>query len=124
MLTSSIPVLRSGDYATARTFWTLTMGFSLGEEGGEPPRFGIFHRDGATVFVDAWQGPDPEPSPGWRAYFHCDDVDALADDLRARGVAVEGPRDAVYGMREIVIADPDGNRLCFGQDIAPGPGRA
>ena len=116
-LTSAIPVLRVGDYAAAHAFWTGPMGFDCREEGGDPPQFGIFSKDRAMVFVDAWQGPDPEPSPGWRAYFHCDDVDALARRLSDLGVAVDGPRDTVYGMREIEVRDPAGNILCFGQDI-------
>ncbi|MDJ0827018.1 MAG: VOC family protein [Rhodobacter sp.] len=116
-LTSSIPVLRVGDYPVARAFWTEVMGFAVAEEGGDPARFGIFKRGKATVFVDAWHGPEAEPSPAWRAYFHTDAVDALADELRGRGAAVEGPRDAVYGMREITLRDPEGNLLCFGQDI-------
>ncbi len=116
-LTSSIPVLRSGDYATSRSFYTLTLGFSLSEEGGTPPRFGIFKRGAATLFIDAWQGADPEPSPAWRAYFHTGDVDALAKEFTTKGVDLEGPRDTVYGMREIAIRDPDGNLLCFGQDL-------
>ena len=114
-LTSSTPVLRVANYPRARTFWTETLGFTVGEESGDPARFGIFHRDKATVFVDAWHGADADPSPGWRAYFHVDDVDALAAAIDWPGV--EGLVDAVYGMREIVVTDPDGNRLCFGQDI-------
>ena len=70
------------------------------------------------MFVDAWHGPEPQAAPLWRAYFHCDDVDALAAELAARGHPVEGPRDAVYGMREVTLRDPDGNLLCFGQEIA------
>ena len=115
MISSSIPVLRAADYPRARAFWTETLGFTVGEEGGDPARFGIFHKEKATVFVDAWQGADAEPSPGWRAYFHVDDVDAFAASLD--WPHTEGPEDKVYGMRELVIIDPDGNRLCFGQDV-------
>ncbi len=114
-LTSSIPVLRAADYLRARAFWTDALGFTVGEEGGDPARFGIFHRGEATVFVDAWHGADTDPSPAWRAYFHSDDVDALAAELAGK-TAMEGPTNAVYGMREIVVTDPDGNRLCFGMD--------
>ena len=115
MITSSIPVLRVADYPRAKAFWTQTLGFRVAEEGGDPARFGIFKRDAATVFVDAWHGADAEPSPSWRAYFHLGDVDAFAADLNWPDV--EGPEDKVYGMREVVVLDPDGNRLCFGQDL-------
>lgn len=114
-LNSSIPVLRVADYPRAKAFWTEILGFSLAEEGGDPARFGIFKREAATVFVDAWHGADDVPSPGWRAYFHVDDVDAFSKTLRWS--SLEGPEDKPYGMREIQVIDPDGNRLCFGQDI-------
>ena len=113
-LTSAIPVLRVSDYPRARAFWTETLGFAVAEEGGDPARFGIFRRDGQTVFVDAWHGADIPPSPGWRAYFHVDDIDAFAEALDWSDT--EGPTDTVYGMREVVVIDPDGNRLCFGMD--------
>ena len=116
MLRSAIPVLRAADYPRARAFWTGVLGFEIGEEGGDPPRFGIFHKEGATVYVDAWHGADEAPSPAWRAYFHVEDVDALAEALDWE--AVEGPETKVYGMRELVVTDPDGNRLCFGQDMS------
>ena len=113
-LTSAIPVLRVSDYPRARAFWTDTLDFAIIEEGGDPPRFGIFRKDTATVFVDAWHGADAAPSPGWRAYFHVDDVDGFAESLD--WPTTEGPTDTPYGMRELVVIDPDGTRLCFGQD--------
>ena len=116
-LTSSIPVLRVADYPQARAFWTEVLGFALGEEGGTPPRFGIFHNEGATVFVDGWHGADKVQQAGWRAYFHCSDVDAFAAAVAAAGYPVEGPRNAVYGMREVTLRDPAGNLLCFGQEL-------
>ncbi|MCR9086131.1 MAG: hypothetical protein NXH97_05205 [Rhodobacteraceae bacterium] len=115
-LTSSVPVLRASDYPATRDM-LLALGFRIVEEGGDPPRFGIFRQDAATVFVDGWHGHDTVPAPCWRAYFHCDDVESFATRARAAGVPAEGPVDAVYGMREVTVTDPDGNRLCFGQDI-------
>ena len=115
MIQSSIPVLRVSDYPRARAFWTEVLGFRVSEEAGDPAMFGIFRKDAARVFVDAWHGVDTEPSPGWRAYFHVEDVDAFAASLNWE--AVEGPETKPYGMREIQVIDPDGNRLCFGQDV-------
>ncbi|MEM8957274.1 MAG: VOC family protein [Pseudomonadota bacterium] len=115
-LTSSIPVLRAADYPATRDM-LLALGFEIAEEGGDPPRFGIFRKDAATVFVDAWHGADATPAPCWRAYFHTDDVLAVAERARAAGLPTEGPVETVYAMREVTVTDPDGNRLCFGQDM-------
>lgn len=117
-LQSAIAVLRVSDYPRARAFYAERLGFRVVEEGGDPPRFGILHRDKAELFLDAWHGADPSRRAGWRVYFHVPDADAMAVDLRAAGIAIKrGPEDAVYGMREVEIEDPDGNCLCFGQDL-------
>ena len=117
MMTSATPVLRVADYPRARAFWTGKLGFDVSEEGGDPPRFGILWQDEARIFLDAWHGPDAGPSPGWRAYIHVSDVDELAHSLSRADCPFEGPVNAPYGMREIVVTDPDGNRVCFGMDI-------
>lgn len=114
-LTSSTPVVRVEDYPRARAFYE-SLGFSIAEEGGDPARFGIFKRDAATIFVDSWGGADAQPSTQWSAYFHTDDLDAFAAELSKIGIAFEGPDVKVYGMREVLLQDPDGNLLCFGQD--------
>ena len=45
-------------------------------------------------------------------------VDALHDELRALGCAIEtAPADYDYGMREMSVRDPDGNRITFGQEV-------
>lgn len=121
-LTSSIPVLRVADYPAARSFWIDVMGFAIGEEGGDPPRFGIFRKDAAIVFVNGWHGVDTVPHDGWRAYFHSDDVDALAAAITEIGYPVNGPDNTVYGMREMTLRDPAGNLLCFGQHLPTGAG--
>ena len=115
-LSSGIPVLRVSDYGRARAFWVDTLGFEVMEEAGEPVTgFGILRRDRAQVFLVAWDGPEAAYS-GWRAYFHTDALDDLAETLRERGARFDGPALTEYGMREIEVSDPDGNRLCFGQD--------
>lgn len=46
-------------------------------------------------------------------FFDAPDVDGVAEALRSKGVAFEGPRDAPYGMRQLWLSDPDGYQLCF-----------
>lgn len=53
-------------------------------------------------------------------YFGCPDVDAMHEQLRRAGLALEPPRVAPYGMKQIYLRDPDGFALCF-QWPAPGP---
>jgi len=116
------PVLLTDDYPRARRFYVDLLGFSVVEEGGDPPRFGIFQRDRAVIFVNGWAGGPPTPSaPCWAAYFHVGNVGDLHAALLAKNVPItRPPQDTVYGMRELEVTDPDGNLLCFGSDT-PAP---
>ncbi|MEM7732032.1 MAG: VOC family protein [Pseudomonadota bacterium] len=119
-LTSSVPVLRVSNYARARAFWEGVLGFDVVDEAGDPVvGFGIYRRDRAQVFLTAWDGPEASYD-GWRAYFHTDDLNALISRLDDAGQAYHGPEDTVYGMREVSVVDPDGNRVCFGEDLGDG----
>ncbi len=116
MIRSATPVVRTGDYPRAHKFYTESLGFTCTEEGGEPAKFGIFQRDGAVIYVNGHNGPDAAYEH-WRAYFHVGDLDAVADEFRAKGQALS--KDiwtTVYEMREFEVTDPDGNVLCFGAD--------
>lgn len=117
-LTSATPVLRSDDYERSRAFFTDGLGFKVIEEGGDPPRFGIFQKDGAVLFVDSWNGADDAPSASWSAYIHVDDLASFATEVEAAGVVISKPlHDTVYGMREFELTDPDGNIICFGESM-------
>lgn len=55
------------------------------------------------------------------AYLHTDDVDAYHAEIAARGALVlQPPADKPWGMRELVIATPDGHRILVGQELSPG----
>lgn len=60
--------------------------------------------------------PDPARTKAHRdtcLYFGCPDVDAAYEELRAKGVTVEKPKVARYGMKQMGLRDPDGYSLCF-----------
>lgn len=46
-------------------------------------------------------------------YFACPDVDATYRHLQAKGIEVEEPQVAPYGMKQLYLRDPDGYNLCF-----------
>ncbi len=114
------PVLKSGDYPRSRAFYLDVLGYRVIEEGGDPPRFGIFERGGSVLFVDAWHGAARPVAGAWDAYVHVTGLEALRAELEARGAPITRPiEETVYGMREFEVTDPDGNVLCFGEDADP-----
>ena len=116
-LLRATPVLKTGDYERARSFYIDILGFRLVEEGGDPPRFGIFKQDGAVLFLDSWHGAPAPSEGGWTAYLHTDDAKVLCSQLTDKGATITRPlEDTSYGMREFEVTDPDGNILCFGSD--------
>lgn len=116
----STPVLKAGDYLRSRAHYADRLGYTVLEEGGDPPRFGIFERGASVIFVTAWQGA-PTLVPGvWEAYVHVADLAALHGEYTAAGANITRPIEAtVYGMREFEVTDPDGNVICFGEDTDP-----
>src|ERR1041385_98204 len=53
----------------------------------------------------------------WAMYLYVDDVDAMAQELLARGVTLERePEDQPYGCRDFDIRDPDGHLIGIGQN--------
>jgi len=116
MMQDATAVLRVQDYARARDFYKSALGFDVIDEGGDPAQFGIFRREKAQLFINAWDGPDM-PFEGWRAYIHVENIAGLKQFLETAEIAIKaGPTVQPYGMEEIEIADPDGNVICFGAD--------
>lgn len=46
-------------------------------------------------------------------YFRCPDPDAAFEYLRSKGIDLEAPSVAPYGMKQLYFPDPDGYNLCF-----------
>ena len=54
------------------------------------------------------------------AYVSVDDVDALHTEFAARGAMIlQPPADKAWGIREMLLATPDGHRMMLGQTITP-----
>ena len=123
----SMPVIEVADVKKSAAFYDEKLSFSPGTFWGDPPAFCIVGRDTVTIALDRSREAGRAPqNQYWAAYVYVDDVDALAEELQAKGVEIlRGPEDQPYGCREIDVRDPDGNIIGFGQDLQPseaGPG--
>ncbi|WP_088318313.1 VOC family protein [Kineosporia sp. R_H_3] len=104
------------DLDRALAFYVGVLGFEKVFENGDPVGFVILEKDAAELHLDL----DPTHRANARnvAHLMVEDANALYEHLIANGVRiVKGIRDADYGMRTFVLADPDGNRVDVGQDL-------
>jgi catechol 2,3-dioxygenase-like lactoylglutathione lyase family enzyme len=71
--------------------------------------------DHLKVFDTGWPGVDLDASghhPGQMSVsFLVEDLDRFVTELRAKGMEVADPQPAHLGMRNVVLTDPDGNRI-------------
>jgi catechol 2,3-dioxygenase-like lactoylglutathione lyase family enzyme len=114
------PQLFTQDLDRAREFYTAKLGFTVAFDYGEPPHYLQVERDGARlnlrqacgpVFADGFREREPD---ALSATLTLDDAEPLFLELQARGVTFHQPlRDEPWGARTFIVADPDGNLLCF-----------
>ncbi len=113
-----IPVLPTTDLARTHKYYCDILGFlepwGYGEPG-EPLQYGGVRADldqmpaiHFTVCTDR--------TPG-EVFVIVNDVDAYYEKVKAAGAEmIFEIGDRPYGMRDFMVADPDGNRLSFGAD--------
>jgi catechol 2,3-dioxygenase-like lactoylglutathione lyase family enzyme len=78
--------------------------------------YAFAHRD-RDLTIHLAQAVDGDVPGQGSLYLLCQDADRVADDWRAAGVAVDGPRDEDYSRRVGAVADPDGNTIRFGSPL-------
>jgi catechol 2,3-dioxygenase-like lactoylglutathione lyase family enzyme len=115
------PQLRITNWDRSRAFYVNGLGFKVDWEHRFEPGFPVFaqvSRDGLSLFLTEHSG---DCKMGGAAYIVVDDVDALFREISGREVKPAGPpEDAPWGRREMLVVDPDGNRLRFANPALPG----
>jgi len=110
------PTLPVTDVARAVAFYADVLGFRKVFENGTPVGFVILKKDDAELHLTL----DRAHAPGVRnlAHLMVADASALHAHLVAHGVRIiKALRDADFGLRCFVFADPDGNRIDVGQPL-------
>ena len=114
------PQFRITDVRRSIAFYVEGLGFEIDwEHRFEPgaPVFMQLTRAGQTIYLTEHAG---DCQVGGAAYFVVPDVDVCYEEFLSRGVVpTEPPEDRPWGQREMVLTDPDGNRLRFAARAAP-----
>lgn len=104
------------DIQRALDFYVGVLGMSKTFENGDPVGFVILKRDAGELHLTLSRTHSATDRNV--AHLLVDNATQLHDHLVARGVRIiKGLRDADYGLRGFVFADPDGNRIDVGQRV-------
>ena len=112
----SIPILFSSDVRKSIEYYTEVLGFETKWEWDDPPTFGGVSKDRTELFFCK----DGQGHPGTWIAIMVDDVDALYHRIKTKGAKIHAsPEDMEWHLREMLVEDPDGHILRFGQHITP-----
>lgn len=110
------PTIPVTDLPKALAFFCDVLGFKKVFENGNPVGFVILERDAAELHLTL--NPGHKATTKNVAHLMVSNATALYDHCIANHVRiVKGIRDADYGLRSFVFADPDGNRFDVGEPI-------
>ena len=110
-MTKVAPFPRVAD-AEASAVWYARLGFSVAwrtRAQAHLPLFVAIENGDALIFLSEHSG---DAHPDGLLYVYVDDVDVIAAEFG------ESAELAYYGMRELEVTDPDGNRLRIGTPAA------
>lgn len=113
-------VLAVPDLERSTAYFRDALGFRV--EWPEGTGWQLLSRGGVRIMIGHCPDAVPPSAMGDHSYFgylHVDDVDALHEELVSRGALIQQPpANKPHGMREFLVATPDGHRLMIGQDLA------
>lgn len=108
-------IIRPSDREVSQRFYRDTLGLEVFREFGPPGSVGIVFFAGQGLIEVSGQSDDPRSS-STAIWLQVRDVTVEHQRLVAAGVPIiRGPRLEFWGLIEMWIADPDGNRLVLVQ---------
>lgn len=108
------PILSVASLRASQRYYREALGYHVDWEHGDPPDFGSVSRGDSVFFL--CQGCQGMPG-AWTMIF-TRNVDRLHDEfVRRKAIIKMPPTNMPWGMREMQVADPDGNVMRFGSAI-------
>ena len=118
------PQLFVADIGKSCGFYVQKLGFKVGFTYGEPPFYGQVNRDGARLNLRHVDRPVFNAELRARedllsATVIVEAVKSLFLEYQERGIAFhQALRTDPWGARTFIVADPDGNLICFAGENA------
>jgi catechol 2,3-dioxygenase-like lactoylglutathione lyase family enzyme len=110
------PTMSVSDMDRAVGFYTGVLGFSKVFENGSPVGFVILEKDASELHLSLSKGHTATSQNV--AHLMVQDATALYRHLEENEVKIiKALRDANFGLRCFVFADPDGNRIDVGEEL-------
>jgi catechol 2,3-dioxygenase-like lactoylglutathione lyase family enzyme len=100
------PTIPVADIDRALRFYCEVLGFAVGFTIGDPVSFAVIEQGEAQLHLCV------QPAKAGSSHNHVlvDDLDGVYGRLQQAGVAVQQPpMNQPWGLRDLVVADPDGN---------------
>jgi len=108
------PSIYVRDMQQALEFYRDILGFSVVITNGSPVSFAVLRQDAAQIHLCV----RPQSAGLCHTHIMLNDLDSLYDALMSAGVAVrQSPKVQPWGLRDIVVADQDGNTFEFAELI-------
>jgi predicted enzyme related to lactoylglutathione lyase len=105
------PIIRVENFKASQRYFVEQMGFTVAWDYGDPPDFGAVKRGDFELFMCL----RCQSTPGAWSMTFMKDVDPYHEELVRRGARiVMPPTDMPWGLREMHVADLDGNVIRFG----------
>ncbi len=109
----SITILYSADIRRSIAYYTERLGFEQQWEWDDPPSFAGVEKDEVEVFFSKVTGAIPE-------IWFCivvDNIDDYYNSMKDKGADIRSlPETKPWGMREMIIRDPDGHMIRIGHN--------
>lgn len=112
------PLLVVTDIGRSLAFYRDALGFDVVQEALHDGQvyWCRLARGGSSLMLQQAteeDGPAAGRGRGVTLYFVCDDARALYEEFTTRGLVLEPPTVAPYGMKQLFVPEPDGYPLCF-----------
>jgi predicted enzyme related to lactoylglutathione lyase len=123
-LTSLVPMVYVSDMEASVAFYRDALEFRMaGSYEPEGRLCWAYLKSGEAnlMLTLADEQAKPRLGGGCIYYYTTDDLAAVAERLKAKGIDATEPFVTFYGMKEVCFKDPDGNDITVGQSTDEAP---